>query len=118
MMDLVRLDEDPIVQPVTEQVMDRITGDVPTLARRIQSGSLHYGDPPNMQCCPAGPTMNCEDLHVLEYWIRKPSRVGKVITEWHQVPDLELDLDPTLWGRAQKGQFPFRAPGTSAPPHS
>ena len=29
---------------------------------------LHYGDPPNVGCCPSGPTMNCDDLRVLEFW--------------------------------------------------
>lgn len=29
---------------------------------------LHYGDPPNVGCCPTGPTMNCDDLRVVEFW--------------------------------------------------
>jgi len=29
----------------------------------------HYGDPPNGECCDAGPTMNCDDLRVLEWWV-------------------------------------------------
>ena len=29
---------------------------------------LHYGDPPNISCCPSGPTMNCDDLRVKEFW--------------------------------------------------
>lgn len=37
------------------------------LKTRIKNGSLHYGDPPNMQCC-AGTTANCLDLQVLEFW--------------------------------------------------
>ena len=38
------------------------------LANDIRDGSLHYGDPPNIECCPAGPTMNSEMLKVIEYW--------------------------------------------------
>lgn len=29
---------------------------------------LHYGDPPNVGCCDAGPTMNSIPLKFLEYW--------------------------------------------------
>ncbi len=45
-----------------------LEGDKATLADRIRDGSLHYGDPPNTACCLAGPTMNCDDLRVIEYW--------------------------------------------------
>lgn len=41
---------------------------VPDLWEQVKDGSLHYGDPPNINCCPAGPTMNCNDLQVLEAW--------------------------------------------------
>lgn len=50
-------------------------------------GSLHYVDPPRRDCCPAGPTMNCLDLQVLEYW-RKPE--GKL--EWERASELEVLL--------------------------
>lgn len=63
-------------------------GQVPelTLADVIRSGQLHYGDPPNAGCCPAGPTMNCDDLRVLEYW-RRPN------WDWERDPSLELALE-------------------------
>ncbi len=48
--------------------------------------SLHYGDPPNIECCPSGPTMNCEDLRVLEFW-----RMG-ADHDWERVLDLEVLL--------------------------
>ena len=35
--------------------------------------TFHYGDPPNAGCCAAGPTMNCNDLRVLECWRRDRS---------------------------------------------
>jgi len=28
----------------------------------------HYGDPPNIDCCAAGPTMNVELIRVIEHW--------------------------------------------------
>lgn len=40
------------------------------LASWIKSGAIHYGDPPNAGCCAAGPTMNCIDVAVIEYWLR------------------------------------------------
>jgi hypothetical protein len=48
-------------------------------------GSIHFGDPPNTQCCPAGPTMNCLDLRVLEAWER-------VNFEWVRKPECEVML--------------------------
>ena len=30
----------------------------------------HYGDPPRHECLGAGESMNCDDLEVLEVWIR------------------------------------------------
>lgn len=46
-----------------------------TLAGEVRRNTIHYGDPPNIGCCPAGPTMNCVDLGVNEYWVRRD-------TEW------------------------------------
>lgn len=34
----------------------------------IDEGLLHYGDPPNTGCCPAGPSMSSEFIRVVEYW--------------------------------------------------
>lgn len=41
-----------------------------TLADQIKDKTIHYGDPPNADCCAAGATMNCDDLRVFEYWHR------------------------------------------------
>jgi hypothetical protein len=30
----------------------------------------YHGNPPNMRCCPAGPTMTADFIAVLEYWRR------------------------------------------------
>ena len=40
-----------------------------SLAQAIAEGTIHYGDPPHHDD-PAGNTMNCDDLRVLEYWHR------------------------------------------------
>jgi hypothetical protein len=49
---------------------------------------IHYGDPPNARCCPAGPTMNCDDLRVCEYWSRDNGLRG-----WKRNPQFEIVLD-------------------------
>lgn len=54
--------------------MSKRRGDVgPTLAEQISDKSIHYGDPPNIGCCPAGPTMNSVPIKVLQYWRRNTS---------------------------------------------
>jgi hypothetical protein len=58
------------------------------LAKRIEDGSIHYGDPPNADCCPGGNTMNCDDFKVLEYWVNNRSTKY----EWERIPELEIDL--------------------------
>jgi len=47
---------------------------------------LHYGDPPNIKCCPPGYTMNCIDLRVLQFWSRDRAR-------WERCPELEVELN-------------------------
>ena len=58
-----------------------------SLARSVEDGSLHYGDPPNIGCCPSGPTMNCEDLKVLEFWVRSADSF-----DWERKTELERGL--------------------------
>lgn len=58
-----------------------------TLAELIRTKAIHYGDPPNIDCCAAGPTMNSEPRKVLEFWARKSF-------EWVRHPDLEIDVTP------------------------
>ena len=72
----------------------------PTLAEHIGGKTLHYGDPPNIGCCAAGPTMNSEPQRVLEYWRRhhqqyvKDGRVQDVVAymEWRRDPELEISI--------------------------
>ena len=57
-----------------------------TLAEQVKNGWIHYGDPPNIYCCAAGPTMNSEPREVLEFW-RLDER-----HEWQRVPELEIEF--------------------------
>ena len=60
-----------------------------TLADDVRDNSIHYGDPPNVGCCPAGPTMNCWNLSVVEFWHQRPvSTFG-----WFRDHELEIDLN-------------------------
>jgi hypothetical protein len=80
---------------MSSSLFERVNGGMPgpplrSLADLIQHGSIHYGDPPNNGCCPAGPTMNCEDLCVLEFWA-KPENPKELAT-LERVPELEIEL--------------------------
>lgn len=55
------------------------------LADQIRSGFLGYGDPPNVECCPAGPTMSSETRRILQYWRRDRF-------DWVRVPELEIEV--------------------------
>lgn len=59
-----------------------------SLEDRIQDGSIHYGDPPNIECCPAGPTMNCIDVRVVEFWKKEHPQY-----EWVRDTSLEVPLE-------------------------
>lgn len=63
----------------------RSHGDPTTLAQRIADGSIHYGDPPNVDCCLGGPSMNSEPVRILEYWSRERM-------DWTRDPSLEIHM--------------------------
>jgi hypothetical protein len=65
-----------------------IRGSARSLASYIADGDLHYGDPPNIGCCPAGPTMNSIPRRVLEFW----TRLRTPLAEWERRPQLEVAL--------------------------
>lgn len=46
---------------------------------------VYYGDPPNVRCCPAGPTMSSESVKVLEYWERS-------LWKWIRLQEYEVPL--------------------------
>ncbi len=61
------------------------------LKTQIQDGTLHYGDPPNTDCC-AGTTANCLDIRVLEFWEREKFEWIRNEEFEQQLPDgLEFD---------------------------
>jgi hypothetical protein len=53
---------------------------------------LHYGDPPNICCCAAGPTMTAIPVRVLEFWRRDRSSSRE---DWTRDPALEVDVEPS-----------------------
>ena len=59
-----------------------------TLSQSILEKTIHYGDPPNVDCCPAGPTMNSDPLRVIEYWLRDDTTSH----EWARVKDFEVSV--------------------------
>jgi hypothetical protein len=63
----------------------RSHGEPKTLAERILDGSIHYGDPPNVGCCPSGPSMNSEPVRILGYWSRSD-------WQWKRDPSLEIEM--------------------------
>ena len=64
----------------------------PSLYERIRNGNLHYRDPPNIDCCSAGPTMICEMIKVMAYFKLK-SR------QWVRDGSFEISLpDFNKWG--------------------
>jgi hypothetical protein len=57
------------------------------LANAVRKLEIHYGDPPNVDCCAAGPSMNSEPQRVLEFWGRDDGH------DLVRRPELEIDID-------------------------
>lgn len=72
------------------QVTQALDGLPASLAERIADKSLGYGDPPNVGCCPAGPTMSSDTIRVLEYW-HFPNGLGG---GWAREASAEVAFDP------------------------
>lgn len=72
----------------------------PKIVDRIVQRSLFYGDPPNVDCCMSGPSMNSVPIRVVEYWSRSDPKyvVDGRITDWEKYsawtrnPALEIEL--------------------------
>ena len=49
---------------------------------------VHYGDPPRHDGdkCAAGHTMNCYDLRIVEFWVKKRR-------DWMRCPEFEVELE-------------------------
>jgi hypothetical protein len=53
----------------------------------IKNGDIiEYGDPPNIRCCPAGPTETSDTIKILEFW-QKNRNLG-----WERNAELEIDF--------------------------
>jgi len=51
------------------------------VASFIKDGSyipFHYGDPPRHKCAGGGETMNCDDLRIKEFWVRKQCKWARI----------------------------------------
>ena len=59
----------------------------PALSEIIRDGELHYGDPPNISCCPAGPSMSSIPHTILEFWQQDDHH------KWKRIAELERPLD-------------------------
>lgn len=59
-----------------------------SLADRIKDRDVYWnGDPPNIWCCPAGPSMTSETICICEYWTKDEHY------EWVRKPEYEIILD-------------------------
>ncbi len=56
------------------------------LSEAIEDNNLNYGDPPNIGCCDAGPTMTSDSIRVLEFWAKNVSY------KWERKPQYEHEL--------------------------
>lgn len=79
---LVCMTSDPMSRMAQASLRDGVF----SLEKRIPD-TLEYGDPPNIECCAAGPTMKSVPLRVVEFW-RRVSRPPR----WVRAPELEVAL--------------------------
>ena len=86
---------------------------VKLIADLIKDRELSYADPPNINCCDAGPSMTSVTVRVLEYWY-KPIVRGEGLEPHPSIPghsvlrdpralefvrdrELEIDICPGSW---------------------
>ena len=60
------------------------TGSLDSWTQVVEDSSLGYGDPPNVECCAAGPTMNSDTRGILQFW-----RYDYEEYQWRRIPELE-----------------------------
>lgn len=73
---------------------------IPRVDEQIREGTIEYGDPPNVRCCPGGPSMTSVPIRIQEYWHRGHHEFvqgGKVTnlrgySEWRRDPSLEVEF--------------------------
>ena len=71
---------------MTDEIYDDQNDPIRTFEGLIRVRRIHYGDPPNVRCCAAGPVMNSIPKRVLEYWKRNTAN------GWERDKALEIDL--------------------------
>lgn len=81
-------------------------GELMRLAEIIEAGFLHYGDPPNIDCCGPGPTMNSVPLRVLEYWHHPPTPYNLPREQFERY--LEVSLETKGWVRDPRYEVALR----------
>lgn len=69
-----------------EAISDHILPFFKSLSAEDFSWFIHYGDPPSHGC--VGDTMNCEDLNVVEFWLRG----RKKLVSWERLAEFEITL--------------------------
>lgn len=72
---------------VAISILTLIEGD--SLIAKIRDRTLEYGDPPNVSCCPAGPTMSSIPLKVIQFWKYDSDKLEMV-----RLPEHEVDVIP------------------------
>lgn len=86
----------PIAKSWSATLADPLDG--ASLADLIRRDLIHYGDPPNIRCCGAGPTMNSNPIRVIEYWhrpIQTRPGTGIIIPDtmaWRRDASLEIEI--------------------------
>lgn len=56
----------------------------------LKGENLYYGDPPDIGCCAAGPTMTSNTKQILEFW-----KKNKFL--WERMPELEKTFEEKDW---------------------
>lgn len=73
----------------------------------ITDRRIHYGDPPNIGCCDAGPTMSSIPRRVLEYWF-KPIIRGTGTEIGERGGTFIRDIDATRFQRDSELEITIR----------
>lgn len=76
---------------MSDDNMTLVRGQMTTF-EAIEKDAIHYGDPPNTDCC-VGTTMNSIPLRIVEAW----SKDWKKLFEWERKPEYERAIN-CEWG--------------------
>jgi hypothetical protein len=79
---------------MTWDVFDKVARGTTPLSEQVADDTIHYGDPPNIECCPAGPSMNSVPRRVLEFW-----RYDSGLHDMVRVAELEHDIACAWWAK-------------------